>query len=171
MVEGHTVRGLEDINLIAKTLIIPEGKACPAFLLKWQIKLSNGDWKKGLGTGDIDWGVVGVLSRETNPFTFHVNFGYIRVGKKNDQELNNYILYGIACEYELHPKLKLAGEIYGESGNHFDIGAFKHHNLIPLIGVIYQCSKKAALDVGIKMGISEGESNEYGFTLGLTTGF
>jgi len=166
--EGDKEEGLSDINLVLKTLIIPEGKIKPAFLLKTQVKLSNGDEKRGLGSGDKDVGFVGVTTKILRPFTIHANFGYTFVGRKTDGSLKDYILYGIACEYSLNKKIKIAGELYGESDSHFDIGTFKHHNFGPLIGLTYQLTGKIILDTAFYSAIADGKGSEYGLTLGIS---
>ena len=124
---------MNDINLVIKTLIIPEREYMPTFLLKTQVKLSNGDERKGLGSGDEDIGFAGVLTKQLGAFIVHANLGYTFVGKKErPNSFKNYILYGFAFEYSINEKLKIVGEIYGESDSHSDIGSFQHHILNPL---------------------------------------
>ena len=55
---GCNEKGLSEINLVIKDLIIPEEEIMPAFLLKTQIKLSNGNVKKEFGSGDRRIGFV-----------------------------------------------------------------------------------------------------------------
>lgn len=169
--KGHNGQGFSDINVVLKTLIIPERGTNPAFLLKTQIKLSNGDDGKGLGSGDEDVGLVAVISKVLEPFIIHANAGYTFVGEKTDDSLKDYMLYGIACEYYLNGKVRIAGELYGENDSHFDAGAFKHHILNPLIGLTYQLSEKLVLDMAFKIGIASGKKPEYGLTFGMAVNF
>ena len=163
--------GFSDINFVLKDLIIPEGDFTPAFLLKTQIKLANGDVRKGFGNGDIDVSLIFVLTKELRKFTFHLNPGYTFVGKKVDNSLNDYILYDAACEYALNKKLKITGEVHVESDTHYDKGIFKHYNLNPLAGLIYQLNGKTIFDIGFKTGISHGKILNHGLTLGMSISF
>lgn len=168
---GGTVKGSADINLAFKTLLLPEKDSTPAILFKTVLKLSNGDENNGLGSGDTDIGFTGVLSKNLSPFVFHANLGYTLTGKEKDATLKNYMLYGIALEYALNEKTKFVSEVYGESDSHFDIGAFKHHSINPLIGLTYQISKNAALDVSSKIGLTDWKKEEFGLSLGLSLSY
>ena len=168
---GFSRKGLSDINLVIKDLIIPEEEIMPAFLLKTQIKLSNGNVKKELGSGDKHIGFVGVATKTFESFTLHTNLGYTFVGSKADNSLKDYILYSIACEYYLRKKMKIMGELYGESDPHSNPSSFKRHILNPLMGLSFQLNEKVILDYAFKVGITRGKKSEYGIVFGLSVSF
>lgn len=166
--DGNNTEGISDINLVSKTLLIPKGNINPVFLLKTQVKLSNGSREKGLGSGDEDIGFIGVFGKAFGTFTIHSNFGYVFVGKKIDNTINNYILYSISCEYLLNEKFKLVGEIYQDSDFHYDIGSFEHHTLNPLIGMNYQLNGKINIDIAYRIGIVHGKKSVDGIITGMS---
>lgn len=165
---GNNDEGISDINLVSKTLLISEGKINPAFLLKTQIKLSNGSQEKGTGSGDEDIGFIGVFGKTFEAFTIYANLGYVFVGKKIDNSINNYIVYSISSEYLLTGKFKLVAEIYQESDLHYDIGAFEHHTLNPLIGMSYQLNDSIIFDIAYRIGIVHGKKSVEGLITGMS---
>lgn len=169
--EGDRAKGIQDVNLVLKNLIVPESKNNPAFLLKTQVKLSNGDYQMGLGSGDNDVGFVAVFTKQSGKYIIHANLGYTFAGKKVDVNLRDYIMYGIACEYSLNNKINIVGEVYGESDSHFDTGGFKYRTLNPLLGFTYKLNEKAILDTAFRIGISDGQKSEYGLAAGLSLNF
>jgi len=169
--DGNNEARLSDIKLAFKSLIIPEGEINPAIALKIQLKLSNGNEEKNLGSGDEDAGIIFAVSKTLGKLVLHGNLGYTLVGRGRDDTLKNYILYGLAGEYALSTKIKLVMELYGESDSHFDPGSLRHHNLTPLIGFSYQLNEKIVLDTAFKVGISESRRQAYGLTMGCSVQF
>ena len=168
--EGEDIRGLEDVILALKTLVVKEGDGNPALLLKTVVKFDNGDENNGLGSGDKDLAFVVAATKRIGDFTFHANIGYTFVGKVYEADFKNYILYGIAGEYSITKKTNLMAEISGESNSHFHIGAFKQHDLQTLLGLAYQLTEKIVIDSGVKIGLLE-NSRDLGLTLGLSINF
>jgi hypothetical protein len=82
--ESEDEDGLSDITLVLKTLLFPEENTTPAFLLKSVVKLNNGDYDRGLGSGDKDVGFVLVVTKNTGMSTFHGNLGYTFTGKEKE---------------------------------------------------------------------------------------
>ena len=168
--EGGDEEGLEDVSLVLKTLIVEEVGNIPAFLVKTVVKLDNGDEDKGLGSGEKDLGLVAVATKSIGPLTFHANIGYTFVGNDFDPTLKDYLLYGVAGEYEVGDKTRLMMELYGESNSHFDVDAFKHHDLQALLGSTYQLTERVVFDAAIKIGMTD-DSPDYGLTSGVSIGF
>lgn len=167
---GDDEEGFEDVNLVLKGLIIEEGDKTPAFLIKAVLKLDNGNEGKGLGSGDKDLSIVAVATKVIGPLTLHANLGYTFVGKDYDLILKDYIIYGITGEYAVGEKVKVVGELYGESNSHFDVDAFHHHDLQALLGMTYQWKEKVMADIALKVGLTD-DSPDYGFTAGLSITF
>ncbi len=85
--EGETTQSsIGDINLIAKYLLIQESKINPAFTIKGIVKLSTGDYEKGLGSGDEDYSIVGVASKGFGNLMLHAHLGYTWVGKGKEEK-------------------------------------------------------------------------------------
>ena len=55
--------GTGDICIVAKYLLIPGGTEGLAFAVKGVVKMDNGDYDKGLGSGDKDYSIMAGLSR------------------------------------------------------------------------------------------------------------
>ncbi|MBI3999753.1 MAG: transporter [Candidatus Omnitrophica bacterium] len=166
--EGDQIEtGFSDTNLVFKGLVIPERRFVPATLFKSYVKLSNGDEDEGLGSGDEDVGLISVFTKTIQKATFHANVGYVFVGSRSDESLNNFLVYAFAGEYALTEKLKLTGEWLVETGSHFDAGTAKHHNRYnSLLGFTYQIAKPVILDMGFQVGFGDEDKPEYGLTLG-----
>ncbi len=165
--ESASKEGIGDINLVAKYLLIQEADRIPAFTAKGVVKLDNGDFEKGLGTGDRDYSLFAVASKNLDNLTIHVHFGYTWVGNKNNKDMRDITLYGLAVDYGVTEKFHLLGEINGNG--HPDI----HEANDPrnaLIGATYIVSDRLTLDMAYKWGISD-TSPEWNTTIGMSITF
>jgi hypothetical protein len=103
----------------------------------------------------------GILSGKLAPFTYHLNFG----GGVDRAQTNPFLIWGVIAELPITSKLRLMGEINGESvrGNSPDNSA--------LIGVIWKSPlSNLSIDAGIRRGISSAAA-DWMFTTGLTFSF
>ena len=103
----------------------------------------------------------GILSGKLDAFTYHVNFG----GGVDRAQTNPFLVWGVIAELAITPKLRLVGEINGESvrGNPPDNSA--------LIGFIWKSPlSNVSIDAGIRRGISSAAA-DWMFTTGLTFSF
>ncbi|PYV82624.1 MAG: hypothetical protein DMG05_27775, partial [Acidobacteria bacterium] len=103
----------------------------------------------------------GILSGKLDALTYHVNFG----GGVDRAQTNPFIVWGVIAELPITSKLRLVGEINGESvrGNRPDNSA--------LIGFIWEAPwPSVAIDAGIRRGISRAAA-DWAFTTGLTFSF
>src|SRR2546428_5653042 len=104
---------------------------------------------------------IGILSGKLEPLTYHVNFG----GGVDRARNNPFVVWGLIAELPITPKLRLVGEINGESvrGNRPDNSA--------LIGFIWKSPlSNLSIDAGIRRGISSAAA-DWMFTTGLTFSF
>lgn len=167
--EGKNREGFSDINLILKTLFVPETQWSPSVLLRSQIKFENGNEEKELGSGDEDFGLISVFTKEIKSFTFHANVGYIFVGSGKDETLRDFIPYGFAGECRLTERIKVVAEMYVETGSHFDSGGAEHHHgFNPLAGLTFQLTKNVVLDTGFRVSFADEERPEYGLVAGVS---
>lgn len=165
--EDEIEAGFSDINLVFKGLVIPEQDFVPAVLFKPYVKLANGDEDRGLGSGDEDIGLISVFTKQVKQATFHANVGYVFVGNKSDETLENFLVYAFASEYAITQKTKLVAEWLMETNSHFDSGTSKHHNRCnSQMGFTYQVSKAVILDLGFQVGYGDEDKPEYGLTAG-----
>lgn len=169
--EGEKESGIDDMTLVLKTVLFPERDDMPQFLVKTTLKLANGNEDRGLGSGDEDIGLSVVATKNTGPAIFHANLGYVFTGDKFDTTLNDYMLYGLAGEYSLTPRLSIVTEIYSESSSHHETGAFKHYVLSPLLGLTYGLSEGILFDIAFKLGIEDDKEPERGIITGLSISF
>src|SRR6266498_3311590 len=103
----------------------------------------------------------GILSGKLDPLTYHVNFG----GGVDRAKTNPFLVWGVIAELPITPKLRLVGEINGESvrGNPPDNSA--------LVGFIWKSPlSNLSIDAGIRRGISAA-APDWMFTTGLTFSF
>jgi len=166
--EGTDEEGLGDINLVIKTLFLPEREATPSLLLKTVVKLETGNEDDGLGSGDEDVGLILAATKSVGPITIHGNAGYTFVGTGYDDTLNDYMLYGIALEYPITQALAFAGEVYVESDTDFEK---ESHSVNPLIGLTYQLTDNVTLDTAFRTGIRYHQKTEYGIISGISISF
>ena len=104
---------------------------------------------------------IGIVTGKLSALTYHLNFG----GGVDRARSNPFLVWGVIAELSIIPKVRLVGEINGESvrGNSPDNSA--------LIGVIWEPPlPKIAIDAGIRRGISS-RAPDWLFTTGLTLSF
>jgi len=104
---------------------------------------------------------IGIVSGQLAPLTVHVNGG----GGLDRDDRHGFGIWGVIGELPLTPKLRLVGEVNGES-----VGSERPNNSA-LLGVIWQpTSKNVFLDAGVRHGITRAAA-DWQFTIGLTFGF
>ena len=112
---------------------------------------------RGHGVG---FEVTGIASGKVAPVTVHVNGG-----GGLDRDGHGFGIWGVIGELPLHSKLRLVGEING------DTTQGERPNNSALLGLIWQpTSKNVFLDAGVRHGISHA-APDWQFTIGLTFGF
>ena len=104
---------------------------------------------------------IGIVSGKLAPVTVHVNGG----GGLERDDQHGFAIWGVIGELPVHPKLRLVGEVNGESTQG------QRPNSSALLGVIWRPTpKNLFLDAGIRHGISRA-APDWLFTIGLTFGF
>jgi hypothetical protein len=109
------------------------------------------------------WGFegLGIMSGKLGTLTYHLNFG----GGVDRAETNPFVVWGVIAELPIVEKLRLVGEINGESvrRNTPDNSA--------LIGFIWNSPlSNVSIDAGLRRGISH-EAADWMVTTGLTFSF
>lgn len=165
--ENPSNDGIGDINIVAKYLLIQEGDKNPAFTVKGVVKLDNGDYNKGLGSGDKDYSLFAVFSKSFKDLTLHAQLGYTLVGDEKDENLRNIFLYGFAFDYGVTETFHIVGEI---NGNRHPDSSEPKDPRIALIGLTYKLSEKVILDAAFKKGLTSSTS-DWGTTVGASITF
>jgi hypothetical protein len=108
----------------------------------------------------VGFEVIGIVSGKLAPVTVHVNGG-----GGLDRGGRGFGVWGVIGELPVHSKLRLVGEVNGQSTEG------DRPNNSALLGIIWQpTSKNLFLDAGVRHGISRG-APDWQFTMGLTFGF
>lgn len=150
---GDSEEGIGDINLVAKYLLMQEGERNPAFTVKGAAKLDNGDYDRGLGSGDKDYSLFAVASKSIGQVTVHGQVGYTWVGDRKDENLRDITLYGIAFDYALTEPFHILAEINGN--RHPDQTTEEDDPRNALAGITYKVSDNLTLDAAYKWGLSD----------------
>lgn len=96
----------------------------------------------------------------------HGQFGYAWVTVKQDMNLRNYTLYGVAADYALTEPLHGVAEFV--SNQHPDRTQVEQK--LGLVGFTYAVNKNFILDMSYKKGLSD-SSPEWGFGVGAAIQF
>lgn len=145
--------GIGDINLVAKCLLVKEGEKKPAFVVKGVVKMDNGDEDKGLGSGDKDYSLFAAASKTLRDIILHGMFGYTHVGDKEDKNLRDITLFGIAADYALTETFHILAEYSGT--RHPDRTAEEDDPRNALTGITYKVSDHLTLDAAYRWGLSD----------------
>ncbi|MBX2991357.1 MAG: transporter [Bacteroidetes bacterium] len=141
--------GIGDINIVTKILLAEESDVFPAAALKTILKTTTGHAERGLGTGALDYSVVGVASKQLSSLILHGMFGYTFVGTNGDPSIRNILLYGIAAGYALTDYASLVAEYAGN--RHPDRSADVHPHSI-MVGATYRLSDEVTIDASSRFG-------------------
>lgn len=140
--------GISDLSLALKWRFYEhEGLS---FALKPGITIPTGDENKGLGDGKPTYSLFAIATKELEPFTLHLNLGYIA----NRKEVRDIWLYSLAAEYAATKNLKIVGNIGGETNPDRSSTV---HPLFALGGLIYKMADNFDVDIGIKAGLNRAE--------------
>ncbi len=150
-IDNTTQNGLGDISLVLKDLILPEGEKNPAFVLKGVVKLDNGDFSKGLGSGDKDFSLFAVATKGLGRVILHAQIGYAWIGKKGSSSLRDISLFGIAVDYIMTDAFHLVAEI---DGNRHPDSTIAEDPRSWLVGFTNKLSEKMIFDLAFRGGLS-----------------
>ena len=159
--------GFGDYVLSSKYRFVDETDDFPALSLGFSLKTNTGDEDKGLGSGELDYAINTILSKELGKVIGHINLGYTYVGAPEGESHDDVFSYGIAWEYPVNDRLNVVGELTGETN--FE-GDFDDNPFAGLIGLNYALSDVATVDFGIGWEISDA-SPDYLVVAGLTLSF
>jgi len=154
--DGVTVydeKGVSDMTLEVKWRFFEKDGLSLA--LKPGVKIPTGNDEKGLGAGRTGYQAFFIGSKESAPWAFHVNVGYIGNENKADEEKNIWHA-SLATTCEVVKNLKLVGNIGIERNR--DKTADKDPAFL-LGGVIYAVTERFDIDFGVKYGLTAAETD------------
>ncbi|MBI5700389.1 transporter [Candidatus Saganbacteria bacterium] len=154
--------GIGDINLVAKYLFVQDESSSLALAVKSVVKLDNGDFNAGHGSGGKDYSLFAVCSKTLGRATIHSHLGYSIIGRAMNPNLRNISLFGLALDYSLTDPLHLALEI---NGNRHPDSTQPADPRNCLFGITYKASEKVIYDSALKIGLSD-SSPVWDYTLG-----
>lgn len=160
---GHrtTDSGISDASVEMKWRFFEKNGLSLA--LKPGVAFPTGNDRKGIGDGKVSYSLFFITTKEMEPTTLHINFGYVR----NRAELRDIWHYSLACEYELIKDLRIVGNIGGETNPEKESNV---HPLFVLGGIIYSFTENIDMDFGIKTGFNKAEA-DYTLLAGLAYRF
>jgi len=104
---------------------------------------------------------VGIVSGRAGALTYHLNFG----GGVDRAKNNPFVVWGVIGEIPIRPKLRLVGEVNGESVRS------KSADNSALVGFIWESPLPGVfIDAGVRRGISRAAA-DWTLTTGLTFSF
>jgi len=160
-VEGSNIivydeKGIGDAVLEAKMRLFE--KSGFSIALKPGMSFPTGNEEKGLGTGKLGGHLFLIATQELEPWSFHANMGYIR-NENNADEHKDLWHASIATTWEVVKDLNLVVNI-GIERNPDDEA--KNDPAFLIGGIIYSINEKIDVDLGVKCGLTEPETD---FTL------
>jgi len=161
---AYSEKGISDMVLEAKWRFFE--KDGYSLALKPGVRVPSGDYKRGLGAGEVGYQAFLVGSKEIAPWAFHVNLGYVRNENKVDERANIWHA-SLAATWEAIKNLKLAANIGIErnpNGNAESDPAFL------IGGMIYSLTENIDLDCGVKYGLNPSET-DWSLLAGITLRF
>jgi hypothetical protein len=160
----YSEKGISDLVLEAKWRFFE--KEGYSLALKPGVRIPTGDYKNGLGAGDVGYQAFLIGSKEMAPWTFHANLGYMHNENKIDEQKNIWHA-SLATTWEAIKNLKLVANIGIErnpAGNANNDPAFL------IGGMIYSVAENIDLDCGVKYGLNSSET-DWSLLAGITVRF
>ena len=161
------VDGLGDIVVSGKYRFLDETEGFPALSFCFSLKTESADENKGLGSGELDYTINAILTKELAKVVAHLNLGYTYAGASQGEAHDDIFSYNFALECPCNDRLNFVGELTAETNfeGDFDDNAFS-----ALAGLNYAVSEIVTFDLGMGWGISK-VSSDYIVCTGITLAF
>ena len=152
--------GLGDLALQIKWRFYNNADAGFSLALKPGLTLPTGDDNKGFGNGKVSGGVTLIATHKAKLTSMHFNLGYIRNEYRLEalSNISNKDIWraSIAAELNVNDKLRAVGDLG------IATSTYKASDTNPayiLAGFIYGVSDNADLDIGIRGGLNDAETD------------
>jgi len=151
---SHTSeKGLSDISLEMKWRFWErEGRG---LAVKPGISVPTGNDQRGLGTGKYGYSLFLIGTQEAGAWAFHANFGYIHHANRAD-ERESLCHLSLASEYSMSRHLRIVVNL-GQERNPDKNDSTRM--VFALAGLIYGISEDLDIDLGIKTGLTDPETD------------
>ena len=159
--------GFGDMTTRIKYRFLNEKGKRPSLALKWTQKWDTGSVADGLGTGNVEHEITGILTKGFDRFTTHLNLGYNFLTGTKTGSRDEYLKYGAAGEYALTDKFNLVAEVTGSRQSDPTVHKDPHS---ALAGFNYELPNSIILDAGYGVGLTTA-SPDSTVTFGLTYEF
>ena len=154
--------GVGDTLVGFKYRLLDEKDALPALLGSLTLRLPTGDADRGLGSEDVDVGLLAAISKSFGPVTLFGHLGYTFVAR--DPDLNFWTL-NAAVEYRATHLWTLVGEVVSS------VGESKAADVVVLrLGGIYALTDRIRVDGAVGFGVTK-DSPAVIVTVGVTIAF
>ncbi len=142
-----------------------------ALSLKPGVTLPTGDEDRGLGNGRVSYSLFVIATREFERWALHTNIGYMRgeFALASDNETNRHDIWhaSIAAEVGLTENLTVVGNVGIETDSDRTSDT---PSAFALAGIIYPATETVDLDLGIKAGLTDAET-DLSFLAGIAISF
>jgi len=160
--EGDGESGFGDTSLKLKYRLVDEKEWFPALAIAGKLKIPTASDKKGLGSGDADFGLNVIATKNiTKRLVLHANIAYTFIGEDG---ANNEMNYALGSQFVLTDKWALVGEIVGTNNLN---GREGDDPLSALFGTYYLLTENLILDAGVEIGMNSA-APDYRLTAGFT---
>jgi hypothetical protein len=142
------VNGFCDFIISSKYRLWDECDTFASYALSLDLKADNANKEKELGTGELDYTMTNIFTKQFRKFIFDLNLGYTFVGG----EAENIFIYCFDITKDLNEKISFCNEIYGENTLN---KKFNDNILIFASSLSFQVNKMVSLESGVGIGITE----------------
>lgn len=146
--------GISDTSLDIKFRFYEEDGL--SFAVKPGLSFPTGDDDKGLGAGKMGYHLYLIGMKESGPWSFLANLGYIRNETDSESSEKNIWHASVAAIYTLNDQWKVAADLVAERNSDKDN---KNDPVSSILGVIYSPTKDIDLDCGVKTGLTSSETD------------
>ena len=164
---GNSTNDVGDFTLATKVSFLEEERNRPALAFRFGMELPNSANETGLGNDETN--VFGglLLEKIFDKVTLLTNLGVVVLGDPvtaGDQD--DLFSYGVAALYDVHPRIRLVGDIHGRAGPG-GIGTEEHSSL--RLGAQIQAAQ-LHWDIGLFSGFT-GTDPDFGLIIGVSKEF
>jgi len=144
-----TVRGMGDVELAAKWRFWERDGLSLA--LRPGATFATGNEDKGLGSGEVSPGLLGILSYEFDPWALHLHLGYTHNRNVHD-ERRDITEQSIAVVRQIGERLQFVADVSRETNPDRDSDTAI---ATAVAGLVWSVSEDFDLDVGYRTGLSD----------------
>jgi hypothetical protein len=158
---------LSKIKIFGENGVVSQNQKLPEMVIEPSILIPTGDEDKGLGSGDLELGMLLAVEEKFWLPVARANIGYLANNDPTfDRDFEDRFFYGFQLDIPLfHDRLILGSELTGESGR--DRGG---NPLFSLTGLALEINENLVVDAGLEFGLKDAQSSVT-VIVGVTIGF